>query len=41
MNQFAITSADIGEAMERSAAALKAGGKCIATIYRNIYLKHI
>ena len=26
MNNFAISSADIGSAMERSAAALKAGG---------------
>ena len=26
LNRFAITSADIGSAMERSAAALKAGG---------------
>jgi methyl-accepting chemotaxis protein len=38
-NNFAITSADIGAAMERSAAALKAGGKIVATIYRNIYFR--
>ena len=29
MNNFAITSADIGSAMERSAAALKAGGNTL------------
>lgn len=29
MNKFAITSADIGSAMERSAAALKAGGNTL------------
>lgn len=41
MNNFAISSADIGSAMERSGAALKAAGKNIARLYRNIYREQI
>ena len=40
-NNFAISSADIGSAMERSGAALKAAGKNIARLYRNIYREQI